>query len=117
MSRHTLVGGEVLINVHDEGTCVGEHCCIHRPSDHHMADWPQHFRSDRGIMERICEHGVGHPDPDDPTEDTTHGCDFCCSPPIDQLMALQDSINRAIFNLDNLAQRWVADYDQEYERG
>ena len=24
-------------------------------------------------MERICPHGIGHPDPDDMTEDTVHG--------------------------------------------
>ena len=65
MTKHTLVGGEVLANVHDPSQCEGEACCIHNPSDHHMIDWPQHWRGDRGIMERICPHGVGHPDPDD----------------------------------------------------
>ena len=44
-----------------------------------MRDWPQHFRDDRGIMERICPHGVGHPDPDDYLAgDGMHGCDGCC---------------------------------------
>jgi hypothetical protein len=46
-------------------------------------------------MERICPHGVGHPDPDDLAyrisiakkmgKDTKylgiHGCDGCCTPP------------------------------------
>jgi hypothetical protein len=35
-------------------------------------------------MERICPHGVGHPDPDDVfATDTVHGCDGCCTPPSD----------------------------------
>ena len=34
---------------------------------------------DRRIMERICPHGVGHPDPDDVlNQDRVHGCDGCC---------------------------------------
>ena len=64
---------------HSPDKCKGQHCCVHNPSDHHMKDWPQNYRTDRGITERICPHGVGHPDPDDPTTDTTHGCDGCCT--------------------------------------
>jgi hypothetical protein len=34
-------------------------------------------------MERICPHGIGHPDPDDPAFknpiEGVHGCDGCCS--------------------------------------
>lgn len=67
------------IRVHPVSKCEGQVCTIHNPSDHYAKDWPQHFRLDRGIMERTCPHGVGHPDPDDITEDTTHGCDGCCS--------------------------------------
>ena len=42
------------------------------------------------IMERLCEHGIGHPDPDDASwrkdntpnnADTIHGCDGCCADP------------------------------------
>ncbi len=69
---------EVITNVHSPEKCKGEHCPIHKMSDHHMRGWPQHWRNDRGIMERICEHGVGHPDPDDPCTDKIHGCDGCC---------------------------------------
>lgn len=71
--------GQVVGRVHDSAACAGRNCVVHNPSDHHMRDWPTHFRNDRGITERICPHGVGHPDPDDPTEDTIHGCDGCCS--------------------------------------
>lgn len=67
---------------HERGKCLGEYCTIHNHSDHHMVDWPQNWRSDRGIMERMCVHGVGHPDPDDPNViagDSVHGCDGCCA--------------------------------------
>lgn len=74
-----LPGGQVLFNVHSESQCAGRACCIHNPSDHHMREWPQNFRSDRYMMERICSHGVGHPDPDDTSGDSVHGCDGCCA--------------------------------------
>lgn len=82
----TLVGGQRLVKVHASDKCAGEFCTIHNPSDHHMKDWPQNWRQDRGIMERVCEHGVGHPDPDDPTiikfaYERVHGCDLCCHDP------------------------------------
>jgi hypothetical protein len=67
--------------VHERGTCDEEFCPIHNPSDHHMRDWPQHWRYDRGILERICPCGVGHPDPDDRGDDRgIHGCCGCCAP-------------------------------------
>lgn len=56
---------ELDLWVHAAGTCLGSNCCIHNPSDHPLKDAPKNWRSDRGLMERICEHGVGHPDPDD----------------------------------------------------
>ena len=81
-----------LKNVHGHRQCGGRVCIIHRPTDHHMRDWPFLWRDDRNIWERICLHGVGHPDPDDiayqkrtymggrhPEHiDTVHGCDGCC---------------------------------------
>jgi hypothetical protein len=43
-----------------------------------MKDWPQNWRPDRGIMERLCECGIGHPDFDDPKSklpyEGIHGC-------------------------------------------
>ena len=71
-----------LYNVHDLALCTGQHCTVHNRSDHTMRSFPQHWRGDRGIMERICPHGVGHPDPDSPWDDDSyqwvHGCDGCC---------------------------------------
>ena len=50
--------------VHDKKDCSGK-CCIHKPSDSHMKDWPLHWRQDKGIFERICPHNIGHMDIDD----------------------------------------------------
>lgn len=77
------------VEVHERrDDCVEHGCCIHNPSDHHMRDWPLYWRSDASKMERICPHGVGHPDPDATAfrkrrgiyEDwqDVHGCDGCC---------------------------------------
>lgn len=70
---------ETIYNPHPREQCVSDHCTLHNRSDHHMRAWPQHWRSDRGMMERICPHGVGHPDPDEVHPDTVHGCDGCCA--------------------------------------
>lgn len=121
MNTHTLVGGQRLVGVHSQSKCAGRPCTIHNPSEHHMADWPQNWRSDRKLMERICEHGVGHPDPDDPSTDTVHGCDFCCTPTIREA---QEKINRAVAEAvvadllvgrTGYAKTWVEDYDAEYQ--
>lgn len=67
-------------------------CCIHNPSDHSLRGarlvWRRAgpFDIKPSHMERICSHGVGHPDPDDTAwrkrtgRDTLsiHGCDGCC---------------------------------------
>lgn len=63
--------------------CEGERCIYHNPSAHHMDSWP----IARG-GERVCPHGVGHPDPDylawrhrvtnGETVAGVHGCDGCC---------------------------------------
>jgi hypothetical protein len=74
--------GMTLVKVHDPTTCDGQPCCIHNPSDHHMRTWPQNWRSDRRLMERMCPHGIGHPDPDDLNPNKVHGCDGCCQAPV-----------------------------------
>lgn len=86
MSKVMLAGGTVLVNVHPREVCEGRPCPIHNLSDHSMRDFPQHFRSDNGLMERTCPHGIGHPDPDalpffeslGITTMGVHGCDGCC---------------------------------------
>ena len=76
--RHYLENTDITLLVHNTDKCIGEACTIHNRSNHSMRSCPQHYRFDRGIMERTCPHGVGHPDPDDPSEDKSHGCDGCC---------------------------------------
>lgn len=80
---------------HSADRCEGEHCCIHNPSDHPLRDEPLHWRSDRRLMERVCQHGCGHSDPDDLAHKRrilgeqryrqrgfeVHGCCGCCREP------------------------------------
>lgn len=74
-------------NTHAKTACAGEWCAIHNPSPHPLWLAPLNWRGDRGIMERMCIHGVGHNDPDDTEFRKTHnlvdsggvhGCDGCC---------------------------------------
>ena len=71
--------------IHSLNQCAGEFCPLHNPSEHKMKDWPTNIR-DSNLVERMCEHGVGHPDPDSVayferrgiTHMGIHGCDGCC---------------------------------------
>jgi hypothetical protein len=90
-TKYTTGTGQNII-VHRKEDCVGKYCVIHNPSNHNMKDWPTNWRFDRQIMERICECGVGHPDPDDLVfkkdmaekfgrdeyDKGIHGCCGCC---------------------------------------
>jgi hypothetical protein len=84
-NSYTTGCGTKLYRIHGVDLCVGRPCTIHNPSDHHMRSFPTHWR-DGGIfdikpphMERICPHGVGHPDPDGVAKGVdVHGCDGCC---------------------------------------
>lgn len=76
------------MTIHTAAACAGEACPFHAPSDHHMVDWPTRIRGDRNcLVERVCSHGVGHPDPDSLaflqslgiSDDGTHGCCGCCA--------------------------------------
>jgi hypothetical protein len=66
-------------------TCVDDGCAIHCPTAHHMLDWPMVMRSDT-LIERLCNHGLKHPDPDSlrffrsvgKFEIGEHTCDGCC---------------------------------------
>lgn len=88
MAKYTVVSGVRLRNVHAPDKCRGRACVIHAPTEHHMSTWTLHYREDRAIFERLCRHGIGHPDPDqfEFWEETNqewqavHGCDGCCSP-------------------------------------
>lgn len=94
---------EEHMSTHDSWTdCTGRHfsvhkrtvdcdidgCAIHNPSYHPLSDAKQYMRVDKGyLIERICDHGVGHPDPDSASFMAKngwgkgiwiHGCDGCC---------------------------------------
>lgn len=93
--------GVVVMN-HAAQLCEGGSCPVHRPSDHHMRDWPMRFQSDAAIWcpacerphglvltARECSHGFAHPDPDSLAYLTKHNpdgqwgfhlCDSCCQP-------------------------------------
>lgn len=79
-------GAAVLKNIHNAVLCEGRACVIHNPSNHHMREWLITWRGDKGVFERHCPHGIGHPDPDDAEyliatgreSWTVHGCDSCC---------------------------------------
>lgn len=85
--------GQTVIAVHSPRQCEGETCMIHNPTDHSMRDFPLKFRVDRmPLAERICPHGIGHPDPDCVAylnREYPHGawdvqgCDLCCIQPMD----------------------------------
>jgi len=85
--------GQRILNVHRAGDCSGGNCPIHNPSEHYLADAPRHYVGDKQLMERVCEHGVHHPDPDAlahlarvhgaewAAEIGVHTCDGCCTLP------------------------------------
>lgn len=68
--------------------CDVDGCAIHNPSYHPLSDAKQYMRADKSwLIERICEHGIGHPDPDSASfiakqegngSIWVHGCDGCC---------------------------------------
>lgn len=78
-----------VFSAHSPSNCVGDHpCAIHNTaSDHPLSEAPLYWRQDIGVLERICGHGVGHPDFDSIQylasvgQDTgsSHGCDGCCA--------------------------------------
>lgn len=71
---------------HPLSACLGQACAVHAPSNHHMRDWPKLLRAS-SLIERVCDHGIGHPDPDSMAWQETqgrghlwvHGCDGCCA--------------------------------------
>lgn len=77
-----------LVRVHPKFACAGPRgCAIHdRPTDHPLKNAPLFWRDDVSTLERICEHGIGHPDHDSVTylvstgdlNARVHTCDGCC---------------------------------------
>jgi hypothetical protein len=59
-----VLRGQVIRNVHLPEACAGMPCTVHGPTEHKLAHMPLLWRDDRGLFERVCPCGVGHPDPD-----------------------------------------------------
>jgi len=84
MKYQQLENSKIQLLSHEPDECQStDVCTIHNRTEHHMREFKQFYRFERGIMERICSHGIGHPDPDDHkiitgSDDGEHGCDGCC---------------------------------------
>jgi hypothetical protein len=83
--EYAITGTGQVLTIHTRAACVGP-CAFHKPSRHPLRTAPIHWRGH--VVERICSHGVGHPDPDDLTwrehenpgeSPGIHGCDGCCA--------------------------------------
>ena len=86
------VSGAVVVT-HNDGHCPLRYCAIHRPSAHHLVGAPLQWREGTGRMERICGHGIAHPDEDfldwvqarrgllEAAVAGVHDCDGCCGDP------------------------------------
>lgn len=89
LEENMLEGGWERLLTHSVSACQTQGqrrrqpvCPIHNRSNHSMRSFPQSWRPDMQLMERICPHGVGHPDPDDlktRNGEMVHGCDGCCA--------------------------------------
>lgn len=67
-----LSSGQSVFGFHESGRCLGEHCPVHKPSNHALREFPLRFNFDAFVFERIVptEDGNGEdfiPDPDDYT--------------------------------------------------
>lgn len=77
------------IRTHHEDKCSGQYCSIHNPSKHLLWEAPTVWDNENKMMNRVCTHGVSHPDYDDVTYNVgilgkdeashvEHECDGCC---------------------------------------
>lgn len=86
-----LEHSDVEIMAHPPEECEGRNSCsLHNRTVHSMRAMTQVWRNDTGLVERICEHGIGHFDPDqmeylisvhgkkDAMLMALHSCDGCC---------------------------------------
>lgn len=84
---HRLEHTEVALMGHGPDRCGGRPCSLHNRTDHALRHFPQRWNNDERVMERVCVHGIGHPDPDHVfyvkhvrrvRYDDDHDCDGCC---------------------------------------
>lgn len=91
-TRVIMPNGQVLVDIHSINLCASYACSIHHPSQHLMVGMLQVYDFDKKLMQRVCNHGVKHPDPDDRALhlrskdgfDLSHTCcsKHCCQPPV-----------------------------------
>lgn len=79
-----------LLRSHEATECALPYCAIHNPSEHPLRYAPQQWRNDLRMLERVCQHGFGHPDVDNldyifqmfgetaAAHASVHTCDGCC---------------------------------------
>lgn len=85
-----LEHSDVELMAHPASSCAGQWACpLHNRSVHPMRAMTQMWREDRGLIERVCEHGCAHPDPDQyefwlvtmgkkkADAEMSHSCDGC----------------------------------------
>jgi hypothetical protein len=84
--EETLLESGQKLKHHVKAYCSGN-CCLHGTSTYVSCKAPRQWRSDRGIIEHVCPHGVGHPCRagleyativGKHHDDGVHGCDGCC---------------------------------------
>lgn len=117
----------ILENVHKAAECVGDTCAIHKKTKHRMRGMPQVWRPDRGIIERRCLHGVGHPDPDSPfpkgSHEWIHGCceSACCVDPKlrekSKKMGMDSTVHSNDLYIPKIIRPIAVDSDDDMYRG
>lgn len=87
MEEFQLNTGQRVV-VHAKRFCVPlMNCPVHYRMDGSYLNLPMIWRDDVRLFERLCAHGVGHPDPNqfafwhsiNQDFKKSHGCDGCCS--------------------------------------
>lgn len=112
----------ILSKVHRAEHCLGPHCWVHNPSTHHMCTWPVEWSANERTAQRICQHGLSHPDPDDVAfhqdhgrDVTMHDCDGCCiGVGVPYARQMEDLVTPAELARElQITQRRVRDYLRE----
>ena len=103
MKNVKLENSDVVLRAHEEDACFGEFCTIHNRSDHSMRSFPQHWRSDRAIMERINPFGGACPDPDEYklSINEYEGIHGCIINPYEKVGMCQ------VWHIDNIEAAWI----------
>jgi hypothetical protein len=58
VEQHLLESGQML-QTHEQITCIGQWCAVHRPMPGPWAAWPRYW--EQGVLHRTCPCGFDHP--------------------------------------------------------